>query len=53
MSKLLTRCLREERATELPEYALLMGLVLVGSIALLVAIGVRVLDRWQQVINRF
>jgi Flp pilus assembly pilin Flp len=45
MSKLLSRCLREESGTEVIEYALLLGLVVVGCIAVLSALGVKVVGR--------
>jgi Flp pilus assembly pilin Flp len=51
MSKLLSRCLREESGTEVIEYALLLGLVVVGCIAVLSALGVKVVGRWTSILE--
>jgi len=51
MSKLLSRCLREESGTEVIEYALLLGLVVVGCIAVLSALGVKVVGRWTTILD--
>jgi Flp pilus assembly pilin Flp len=43
---LLGRLPRDERETQVVEYALIAGLVLVAAIAILTTIGGRVLARW-------
>jgi Flp pilus assembly pilin Flp len=47
----MSRCLREESGTEVIEYALLLGLVVVGCIAVLSSLGVKVVGRWTTILD--
>ena len=40
------RLIRDERGGEVLEYALIAGLIVVGAIALITAVGGKVLARW-------
>jgi Flp pilus assembly pilin Flp len=51
MRSQLIACLKDEAGTEVVEYALLLGLIVVGAIGLMSALGVRVLKRWQDVFD--
>jgi Flp pilus assembly pilin Flp len=43
------RCLRDERGGEVLEYALIAGLIVVVAIALIAAVGSKVMARWNSV----
>jgi len=45
----LSRCLRDESGAEVIEYALLIGLIVLGCIVLIAALGVKVTGRWNAV----
>ena len=45
----LVRLFRDERGGEVIEYALILGLIVVACIALITAVGAKVLARWQSV----
>lgn len=45
----LSRCLRDENGAEVIEYALLIGLIVIGCIVLISALGVKVTGRWNAV----
>jgi Flp pilus assembly pilin Flp len=45
----LARALRDERGGEVIEWALVAGLIVVGAIALIGAVGTKVLARWNTV----
>ena len=45
----LVRLFRDERGGEVIEYALILGLIIVACIALITAVGAKVLARWQSV----
>jgi Flp pilus assembly pilin Flp len=45
----LSRLSRDERAGEILEYSLILGLIVVGAIVLIGAFGTRVLARWNSV----
>ncbi len=45
----LTRLLRDERGGEVMEYVLIAGLIIVGTIAVVVAFGGKVVARWNSV----
>jgi Flp pilus assembly pilin Flp len=47
----MSHCLRDENGAEVIEYALLLGLLVVGCIVLLAALGVKITGRWQQVLD--
>ena len=51
MKNLLSKLLRDEHGGEVMEYALIAGLIIVGAIALVTAVGGKVLARWQSVDN--
>ena len=46
MKKLLTSVLRDEQGGEVLEYALIAGLIVVAAIAIIGAVGTKVLARW-------
>jgi pilus assembly protein Flp/PilA len=48
---LLARVLREEQGGEVIEYALILGLIIVGAIAAITTVGSKVLARWTSVNN--
>jgi len=48
---LLGRCLKEENGSEVIEYALLLGLVVVGAIGLLSSLGIKVFDKWETILK--
>lgn len=43
-----TACLRDEQGNEVIEYVLLLGFVVLASIAVMGALGIRVMDKWAQ-----
>ena len=47
--KALYKLFSDERGGEVLEYALIMGLIVVASIAAVGAVGAKVLDRWNSV----
>jgi len=47
--KALCKLFTDERGGEVLEYALIMGLIVVASIAAVGAVGAKVLDRWNSV----
>ena len=49
MSKWIMRLARDERGGEVLEYALIMGLIVVASIAAIGTVGSKVLARWNSV----
>jgi Flp pilus assembly pilin Flp len=53
MRELFVQCLKDEQGTEVLEYALLLGLVIVGAIALMSALGIKVAAKWQSVLESF
>ena len=46
LKNMLTRLVRDETGGEVLEYALIAGLIIVGAIALVTAVGGKVLARW-------
>jgi Flp pilus assembly pilin Flp len=50
-TNLALRLLREEQGGEVIEYALILGLIIVGTIAAIGVVGTRVLARWTTVSN--
>ena len=46
LKKLLTKVLRDEQGGEVLEYALIAGLIVVAAIAIIGAVGTKVLARW-------
>jgi Flp pilus assembly pilin Flp len=46
MRQLLVNCLRDEQGQEVIEYALLLGLVVIGALGVMSALGIKVVDRW-------
>ena len=49
--KLLRQCLRDERGAEVLEYVVLVGLVILGFVAALGALGIRVQDKWPRLLK--
>lgn len=47
MKKTLTRLMADERGGEVLEYALILGLIIVTAIAVIGAVGTKVLARWE------
>jgi Flp pilus assembly pilin Flp len=47
----LARCLRDERGTEALEWALVCGLIVVGVIIVIVLMGSKVTDLWNDASN--
>jgi Flp pilus assembly pilin Flp len=45
----LAACLRDEAGAEVIEYALLLGLVVVGALGLMGAMGVKVVAKWSSI----
>ncbi len=48
---LVSRFIRDEQGGEVIEYALILGLIIVGTIAAIGAVGTRVLARWTTITN--
>jgi Flp pilus assembly pilin Flp len=48
---MLMRLLKDERGGEVLEYALIAGLIIVGAIAAISAVGNQVLARWNSLQN--
>lgn len=42
-------CLKDENGSEVLEYTLLVGLIVVGCIGLMSQLGVKVADRWREI----
>jgi len=51
IAHLLARCAREEDGSEVVEYVLLLGLIVLGAIALISSLGVKVADTWRQIVD--
>ena len=47
----LLRVVRDEKGGEVLEYALIAGLIIVGAIALITAVGGKVVARWTSMDN--
>jgi Flp pilus assembly pilin Flp len=46
MKNLMNKLVRDEQGGEVLEYALIAGLIIVGAIALITAVGGKVVARW-------
>jgi Flp pilus assembly pilin Flp len=46
MTNLLNKVIRDEQGGEVLEYALIAGLIIVGAIAMVTAVGGKVVARW-------
>jgi pilus assembly protein Flp/PilA len=53
VKKLARRLLADETGGEIIEYALILGLIIVGAIVVIGAYGTKVLGRWQNVDSSF
>ncbi len=53
MREVFVQCLKDEQGTEVLEYALLMGLIVIGAIALMSALGIKVAAKWQSILESF
>jgi Flp pilus assembly pilin Flp len=51
MRELFVKCLKNEEGTEVLEYALVMGLIVVICIGLMGAFGLRVVARWESMVE--
>lgn len=51
MSRLLLRCVREEDGSEVVEYALMLGMLVLGCLVIMGALGVKIVDRWQEIFD--
>lgn len=51
MRKLMNECLKDEGGTEVLEYALLLGLIVVGALGLMSALGIKVVAKWQAMVD--
>jgi Flp pilus assembly pilin Flp len=49
LNRLLGKLLQDERGGETIEYALIAGLIIVGTIAIISTVGNKVLARWSSV----
>jgi Flp pilus assembly pilin Flp len=49
MLKLISRCLRDENGTEVIEYALLLGLLVLGCLVIMGALGIKLIDKWNRI----
>jgi Flp pilus assembly pilin Flp len=47
MLRLLVNCLKDENGNELIEYALLLGLIVIGCLGVMSALGIKVMAKWQ------
>lgn len=47
MRTALIACMKDENGSEVLEYTLLVGLIVVGCIGLMSQLGVKVADRWR------
>jgi len=53
LSSLGSRLVRDERGTEVLEYALLLGMIACACIAMISALGSKVVQRWTKVNEMF
>jgi Flp pilus assembly pilin Flp len=44
-------CMKDENGTEVLEYALLLGLIVIGAIGLMSALGIKVVAKWQSIVD--
>jgi Flp pilus assembly pilin Flp len=51
LKSLASRVIREENGGEVLEYALILGLIIVGTITAIGVVGTRVLARWNTISN--
>ena len=51
MKNLLTKLVKDEQGGEVLEYALIAGLIVVAAIAIISAVGTKVLGRWTSLNN--
>jgi len=49
MNNIFKKLISDDRGGEVLEYALIIGLIVVASIAAIGAVGAKVLDRWSSV----
>ena len=49
MSKLLVRFLRDEDGSEVVEYALMLGMIVLACMLIIGALGVKIVTRWQDI----
>jgi Flp pilus assembly pilin Flp len=49
VTRMARRLLRDERGGEVLEYALVVGLIVVGAIATITCVGTKMLTRWNSV----
>ena len=51
MWKLLSRCARDERGAEVLEYVVVAGVLLIGCVVLLGAMGIRLEGKWHRLLD--
>lgn len=51
MCNLFLRCLRDESGSEVVEYALMLGMLVLGCLAILGSLGVKIIERWREIYN--
>jgi Flp pilus assembly pilin Flp len=51
MLHLVANCLRDESGSEIVEYALLLGLIVIGAIGLMGSLGLKVVAKWNSLIE--
>ena len=49
MLSLFSRCLRDERGTEVIDYALLIGLIVIACLVGMSALGAKLLVKWNRI----
>jgi Flp pilus assembly pilin Flp len=52
MRTLLVKLAKDEQGSELIEYSLLLGLIVIGCLGVMSALGVKVMDRWTQLADK-
>jgi Flp pilus assembly pilin Flp len=49
MSKLLVRFLRDEDGSEVVEYALMLGMIVLACMLIIGSLGIKIVARWQDI----
>jgi Flp pilus assembly pilin Flp len=52
MRTLLVKFARDEQGSELIEYALLLGLIVIGCLGVMSALGVKVTEKWNELAEK-
>ncbi len=51
VSRMIAKLIRDEDGGEVLEYALIVGLIIVGAIAMISSVGTKILARWTSLNN--